>query len=272
MQTESIKDPGLFDRYASSVIAGHPEHFDAIEINGVRGTGEDSIEVDNKNPEAYSVYLHFKTNEKENRVGVLCVGDFAMRADALRYAQELKDEYPAWEVFDHTSPELACDRMLDVFLLDAAKEDTLEEAIDALCEYSGITNKDVANEATKSFVAKWPDMAPSHRLGLLEAWRDKEREARTEYPEPIDENEVKAQQYFGLILSGLSALEWIITAERDEADGRLDDLVEDIKARLIQGGFTIDSLEDMVGLAKPIQQLRNDIESENIDILIMSDQ
>lgn len=94
-------------RYADSVIADHPELYDGIEVQGVRSyqTGADSwsYEVDNENPEAYSVYVHMVEG------GVHCVGDFTRRSDAQAYGHELGETF-GWTVYDFSKemqPEAA---------------------------------------------------------------------------------------------------------------------------------------------------------------------
>lgn len=78
-------------RYAGEVIEGTPERFDCIEIQGVSAVAEEDgqtfYEVDNDNPDLYSVYLHLVLG------GVVCVGDFTLLDDAEAYAEELQEEY-----------------------------------------------------------------------------------------------------------------------------------------------------------------------------------
>lgn len=87
---------GLERRYHQLVIAGNPEHFDSIEIHGVRHVNEIDIEVevDDATPEFFSTYLHLRAG------GVTCVGDFLDHADAVRHANDLKAEY-GWECSDY---------------------------------------------------------------------------------------------------------------------------------------------------------------------------
>lgn len=91
------------ERYAADVIADNPENFNGIEVHGVRSyqTGADShtYEVDDLDPEAYSVYLHVVTG------GVECVGDFTRRVDAQEYAREIGAAF-AWEIHDYTRQEV----------------------------------------------------------------------------------------------------------------------------------------------------------------------
>ncbi|MBS4705151.1 hypothetical protein [Aeromonas veronii] len=82
-------------RYADEVIDGNPALFDCIEIQGVSnvdGEGPSGIcEVDNDDPDFFSVYLH------QVEGGVACVGDFSELADAEAYADELGAKY-GWVV------------------------------------------------------------------------------------------------------------------------------------------------------------------------------
>lgn len=84
----------LNERYAENIIAGSPERFDALEIQGVRAdVSRAACEVDNDNPEFYSVYVHLKAG------GVECVGDFTALPAAQEYAQELATKFN-WPVHD----------------------------------------------------------------------------------------------------------------------------------------------------------------------------
>lgn len=82
------------ERYADTVIGSINDHFDALEIQGVREyTFPDQpnrvfCEVDNDNPDFYTVYAH---NHTEG--GVDAVGDFTNHAEAVQYAEELAQLY-----------------------------------------------------------------------------------------------------------------------------------------------------------------------------------
>jgi hypothetical protein len=84
-------------KYADSIIAGNPSHYDAIEVHGVRNINDADdpdgthYEVDDENPELYSVYLHCVGG------GIECVGDFSSNALAEEYASELSVLY-SWKV------------------------------------------------------------------------------------------------------------------------------------------------------------------------------
>lgn len=116
----------LDDRYANEVICDHPERFSSVEIQGVRDEhaprdpGGSTVNVDNVDPQFYSVYLHLKPNDDCG--GTECVGDFASYERATAYAKELSDQH-GWEVHDFVSdsgktprwePDLALPRVLPV--------------------------------------------------------------------------------------------------------------------------------------------------------------
>ncbi|MGK8203114.1 hypothetical protein ACRS8P_28105 [Burkholderia cenocepacia] len=86
--------------YATEVIDGTPERFDAIEIQGVReeidliDPAKSCCEVDNQNPQFFSVYLH------EVEGGVVCVADLATHELAVAYAEQLAGHYD-WAIYDY---------------------------------------------------------------------------------------------------------------------------------------------------------------------------
>lgn len=272
MSSQSLKSPDLFDRYAPDVIGGHPEHFDAVEVQGVRQMSNDAIEVDNANPDAFSVYLHYKTDESAQRVGMQCCGDFAQHSDALAYAKELVEQYPHLALYDHAGNaiegELACDRMLDTFLLDAAKESSAENAIDLLADYAGIHDLTIANRAMQPIASSWGIMAPAMRVAALEGWRALERMERVVYVEPVDEEHEQANLYFNLILAGLSALEYMAISETNESDPRLEAIVDDIKARFEDGGLNMEKSDDLSKVLPPSAELRKLILSDRLTFAI----
>lgn len=93
----------LNDRYADSIIGDRGACYDGLEIQGVRDLnlpGDPSgtcCEVDNENPQFYSVYAHL-IPEGDNG-GIECVGDFGTHALAVEYAVELGQQY-GWDVRD----------------------------------------------------------------------------------------------------------------------------------------------------------------------------
>lgn len=84
-------------KYADPIIAGNPFNYDAIEIHGVRNINDSDdpdgthYEIDDENPELYSVYLHCVGGSIE------CVGNFSSNALAEEYASELSVLY-LWKV------------------------------------------------------------------------------------------------------------------------------------------------------------------------------
>jgi hypothetical protein len=92
--------PELNDRYASSIMRGCEPRYDAFEVHGVRdllaGTGasETHYEVDNINPQSFSVYAH------QAEGGVDAVGDFSSYRLAAAYANELSKQYNL-PIFDY---------------------------------------------------------------------------------------------------------------------------------------------------------------------------
>ncbi len=64
LMPSDVNSSEVNSRYADSIIAGNPASYDAIEVHGVRNINapdeskETHYEVDDENPELYSVYLH----------------------------------------------------------------------------------------------------------------------------------------------------------------------------------------------------------------------
>ena len=90
-----------FGGYAETIIP-HPADFDALEVQGVRDmagaqgiTDGTCCEVDNENPEFFSVYAHLVEG------GVECIGDFTLLVDAQSYAGVIASQY-GWNVVDYT--------------------------------------------------------------------------------------------------------------------------------------------------------------------------
>lgn len=81
-------------RYHASIVGENVGQYDGIEVHGVRDlhtglndTEGTCYEIDNDNPELYSVYLHCVAG------GVECVGDFSVLLNAEEYARELNSLY-----------------------------------------------------------------------------------------------------------------------------------------------------------------------------------
>lgn len=100
--TEEEQMFALNDRYGETIIGERHDEYDALEIQGVRdhnlpGDPEGSCcEVDNENPQFFSVYAHLREG------GVECVGDFATHILAETYAKELATKYN-WPIHDYAS-------------------------------------------------------------------------------------------------------------------------------------------------------------------------
>lgn len=92
--------PEVHDRYAESVLRDTEALYDRLEVHGVRdqlaGTGnsETCFEVDNDNPQLFSVYAHMIEG------GMDAVGDFSRYEHAEAYARELAAQY-GWPVSDY---------------------------------------------------------------------------------------------------------------------------------------------------------------------------
>lgn len=86
----------LNDGYAEAFIGPEGEfahRYDAIEVHGVRDLNEPNdqtgtcCEVDDENPQFFSVYLHCRNG------GMECVGDFSTIELAKQYAKDLSRDY-----------------------------------------------------------------------------------------------------------------------------------------------------------------------------------
>ena len=83
----------LNDRYGDAIIGERRDCYDGLEIQGVRDFSPPGdphgtfCEVDNENPQFFSVYAHLKEG------GVESVGDFGECVLAATYAQELATKY-----------------------------------------------------------------------------------------------------------------------------------------------------------------------------------
>lgn len=100
MQSQHLID----SKYAERIIAGDTSSYDHIEIHGVRNLNEPDdpdgtqYEVDDDNPELYSVYLHCVAG------GVDFVGDFSKHSMAMDYAEELSAIYK-WHISNYCNYE-----------------------------------------------------------------------------------------------------------------------------------------------------------------------
>ncbi|HJV75091.1 MAG TPA: hypothetical protein VJ654_12775 [Noviherbaspirillum sp.] len=90
---ESVPAHVLNDRYADTVNGDNVAAYDALELHGVRDLNDPGhpdgtqCEVDDQNPQFYSVYAHLRDG------GVDCVGDFSDPVRAVGYAAELQRKY-----------------------------------------------------------------------------------------------------------------------------------------------------------------------------------
>jgi hypothetical protein len=90
------------DRY-DNLITGNAHLFDAIEVHGVRDinlpgdTAGTFCEVNDENPQFYSVYLHYISEWDHGCIE--CVGDHATHELALCYANDLSAMY-GWRIVD----------------------------------------------------------------------------------------------------------------------------------------------------------------------------
>lgn len=92
--------PDTAEKWADSIIE-KPEDYDRIEVHGVRQiadphSGDTLVEVDDDNPEFWSVYVHLIEG------GVECIGDFGRLEAARKYALEISDKH-GWETDDYTT-------------------------------------------------------------------------------------------------------------------------------------------------------------------------
>lgn len=89
----------LNDGYAETII-DDPALYDAVEIHGVRninapGDNGTRFEVDNENPEHFSVYAHLVEG------GAECVGDFGTHELASAYAIQIAKTYQ-YPIYNYT--------------------------------------------------------------------------------------------------------------------------------------------------------------------------
>lgn len=89
----------LKERYADSVIGERSAEFEGLDLHGVRQlestspTEQHTVQVDDINPQFYSVYARMKSGE------VHCIGDFSLYADAKDYAEDIGRHYQ-WPLRD----------------------------------------------------------------------------------------------------------------------------------------------------------------------------
>jgi hypothetical protein len=100
-QVERVPATLINVRYAETIIGSRASEYDALEVHGVRDLNEvhspegTACQVDDENPQFFSVYAHVVDG------GVECVGDFSAHAAAVEYAGELSASH-GWPVVDHS--------------------------------------------------------------------------------------------------------------------------------------------------------------------------
>lgn len=81
-----VTEETKFGGYAEDIV-NNPADYDSLEVHGVSeeedGYGGTACEIDDENPEFFSVYAHLKQG------GVECIGDFRTTEDAIAYAKEI---------------------------------------------------------------------------------------------------------------------------------------------------------------------------------------
>lgn len=87
--------------WAADVIKNQPEKFDHLEISGVRSSSQvidgkqtRGVNVNNANPEFYSVYIRDKAEGMAH-----CIADFGTHAEAVAYGKPLAANY-GWSFED----------------------------------------------------------------------------------------------------------------------------------------------------------------------------
>jgi hypothetical protein len=89
----------LNERYADDVIGDGSAEVDSLELHGVRhlestsSTEQHTAQVDDNNPQFYSVYTRMKSGE------VSCIGDFSLYGDAKDYAEDIGIQFQ-WPLRD----------------------------------------------------------------------------------------------------------------------------------------------------------------------------
>lgn len=93
-------------RYAEALIGKHTGLYHGLDIHGVRDQHDPDdpmgtcCEVDDENPQFFSVYARYKPKSKTGCIEVLCIGDFGTYELAKAYACELSQAYN-WPIYDY---------------------------------------------------------------------------------------------------------------------------------------------------------------------------
>lgn len=75
------------EEFAEKTIADEPDAFSHVEVNGVEFVGENSVDINNQDPDIYSVYLRYSEG------GCVCIADFDTRDEAVTYATKLAEKH-----------------------------------------------------------------------------------------------------------------------------------------------------------------------------------
>ncbi|MDC7692533.1 hypothetical protein [Vogesella indigofera] len=88
-------------RFAESIIKGNPSLYQSVEVQGVREFEPGFLEVDNKEPEFFTVYLRESGlgRPKGSLLAADAVGDFPTYEQAMAYAKHLGGKY-GWPLDD----------------------------------------------------------------------------------------------------------------------------------------------------------------------------
>ncbi len=99
-------------RYADSLIGKQSHIYHGLEIHGVRDQHEPDdemgtcCEVDDENPQFFSVYARYRPNQVNGCIQVLCIGDFGSYGLAKDYACELSQKY-RWPIHDYQAHQVS---------------------------------------------------------------------------------------------------------------------------------------------------------------------
>lgn len=127
--------------YAERVMR-YPSEYDAIEVQGVREeyTAQQVTvcEVDNDNPQFFSVYAHLKAGGSE------CIGDFKTGADAVEYGM-VTAVFGSWPLHVYLSgyreSTFNSDRDVSQWYIAAASESERRELVGRVnCEFGCAKN------------------------------------------------------------------------------------------------------------------------------------
>jgi len=93
-----IEESAMNQKYAETIIK-RPSLYEALEVHGV---DETHCEIDDENPQFYSVYIRYHDSPE-----VECIGDFDSPIDANNYASEISEKYGLnWTINSYPPHEL----------------------------------------------------------------------------------------------------------------------------------------------------------------------